>query len=310
VPARTPRATLSTVLATPVLACALAGPALAQRDYSQVEIEPARVAGGVWMLTGAGGNLGVCAGPDGVFLIDDQFAPLTPKIKAAIATFSDRPVRFVLNTHHHGDHTGGNENLAGEGAVVVAQDNVRRRMGREEFNALWGAATPASPPAALPIVTFSDTVTFHLNGHTVRCAHVANAHTEGDAPVHFVEANVVHSGDLLFNGSYPVIDYPAGGSIDGMIAAANVLLAMSDEDTRIIPGHGPLATRGDVVRFREMLVTVRDRVRRLVAQGRTLEQVLAARPLDDLDAVWGQGFVQQEMMLKQAFGSLARRRGR
>jgi glyoxylase-like metal-dependent hydrolase (beta-lactamase superfamily II) len=304
------RIVLAPALATLALALVLAAPARAQRDYSQVEIKPTPVAEGVWMLTGAGGNMGVCAGADGVFLIDDQFAPLTRRIKAAIATLSDQPVRFLLNTHHHGDHTGGNENLAGEGTVIIAQDNVRRHMSREEFNELWESTTPAAPAKALPIVTFSDTVTFHINGREVRCFHVPNAHTDGDVVVHFVDADVIHTGDVFFSASYPIIDYPAGGSIEGMIAAANVLLTMSGPNTRFIPGHGPLAHRDDVVRFREMLVTVRDRVKRLIARGLTVEQVVAAKPLDDLDAMWGQGGVKQDLMLREAYGTLSLRRGR
>ena len=273
-----------------VVLALLAGAAAAlaqQRDFSKVEIKPTKVADGVWMLEGAGGNIGVCGGADGVLMIDDQFAPLSEKIKAAIAALDPHPIRLILNTHRHGDHVGGNENFANLGATIVAHDNVRLRMSRDQVNPFSGDTTKASPPKALPLVTFNDSLTFHLNGQTITVFHVAPAHTDGDVVVWFRERNVVHTGDCLFNGRYPVIDYAAGGSVEGMIAASERLLAAFGPDTKFIPGHGPLATRADVQAFHDMLVTVRDRIRPLVLQKKTVAEIQAAKPLADLDAKWG-----------------------
>jgi glyoxylase-like metal-dependent hydrolase (beta-lactamase superfamily II) len=278
--------------------------ASAQPDASQVTVKVVPVAAGIYMLEGMGGNIGLSVGKDDAFLIDDQYAPMTPKIKAAVATVTAKPVRFVVNTHWHGDHTGGNEAMAGAGAIIVAHENVRRRMSKEQFLEAFNARTPASPPVALPVITFSDTISFYVNDDTVRTFHVKNAHTDGDAIILFLKANVTHMGDTFFNGMYPFIDLSTGGSLTGTIAAANQALASTNSGTRFIPGHGPLATRADLVRYRDMLVTVRVRLGRLAAQRRTLKQVLAAKPLADLDAVWGNGFLKPEQFLSIAYGSL------
>lgn len=282
----------------------------AQPDFSQAQVKVVSVAPGVYMLEGMGGNIGLSVGEDDSFLIDDQYAPMTAKVKAAVATVTSKPVRFVVNTHWHDDHTGGNEAMAGAGAIIFAHENVRRRMTTEQFLAAFNARIPASPKAALPVVTFSDTLSFYLNGDTIRSIHVANAHTDGDAIIFFRKANVVHMGDTFFNGFYPFIDVSTGGSLAGMIRAANRALAASNAGTRFIPGHGPLATRADLVRYRDMLVTVRDRVSRLVAQRRSLRQVIAARPLADLDGKWGQGFLKPEQFLSIVYESLNQARNR
>lgn len=258
-----------------------------QRDFSKVEIKSTQVADGIWMLEGAGGNIGVCGGADGVLMVDDQFAPLSEKIKTAIAALDPHPIRFLVNTHRHGDHTGGNENFANFGVTIYAQDNVWRRMSRDQVNPFTGDTTKASPAKALPVVTFNDSLTFRVNGQTVTVFHVAPAHTDGDAVVWFREKNVVHAGDCLFNGRYPVIDYAAGGSVSGMIAANERLLAAFGPEIKFIPGHGPLATRAEVQALRDMLVTVRDRLRPLIKQKKTLAEIQAAKPLADLDAKWG-----------------------
>lgn len=277
----------------------------AQQDFSKVEIRSQQVAGAIHMLTGAGGNIGVVVGDDGVFMIDDQYAPLTPKIQAAIAQLTDKPVRFVINTHWHGDHTGGNENMGAAGAIIVAHENVRVRMSSEQFNPWFKRTTPPSPRAALPVVTFGEGVTFHLNGQTIEASHVENAHTDGDSVIWFREANVVHTGDLFFNGFYPFIDTASGGSVNGIIAAVDQLLARVNASTKIIPGHGPLASVADLRAYREMLGTARDRLARLAQQGKTRQEVLELNPLGDLDAKWGKGFMNTEAFTSIAYDDIA-----
>jgi glyoxylase-like metal-dependent hydrolase (beta-lactamase superfamily II) len=274
------------------------------RDFSKVEIKTTKVADGVYMLEGAGGNIGVRTGADGVLVIDDQFAPLTDKIKAAITAISDKPIRFLFNTHFHGDHTGGNENFGKAGVAIVAHDNVRKRLSTEQYNALFDRRTPPAPDVALPIVTFNDSVTFHLDGDDITCFHVPNAHTDGDAIVWFRKENVVHTGDCLFNGLYPVIDVSAGGTSAGMIDAANRMLAVIDADTKLIPGHGPLAMRKDLEAFRDMLTKARGRVKDLIAGGKSLDDIQKAKPLADLDATWGKGLTQ-EQFLKELYADLS-----
>jgi len=296
-------------LAAPVLlaAVAFAAPAAAQGpDFEKVQIKTEKVAEGIWVLAGAGGNIGVSVGADGVFLIDDEWAPMTPKVKAAVAALSDRPLRFILNTHWHPDHTGGNKDLGEAGALIVAHDNVRLRMSSDQFIEALGMKFPPAPARALPVVTFNDAVTLHLNGDDVEAFHVPPAHTDGDAIVHFRRAGVVHMGDLFFNGMYPFVDLSSGGSFEGFIAAADRALALG-EGTRIIPGHGPVGTRADLRAYRDMLVTVRDRVKPLVQAGKTPAEVVAARPTADLDAKWGNGFMKPEKFVEIVAQSLGRR---
>ena len=302
---------MTRALGTLLAACALLAPATAaaQRDLSKVEIATKPLGDGLYVLEGAGGNMAVSVGEDAVFLVDDQYAPLTEKIVAAIAKLTPKPVRFVLNTHWHGDHTGGNENLGRAGAIVVAHDNVRRRMSVEQFNEVFNSKTPPSPSGALPVVTFSGgTVTFHLNGEELRAIHAPNAHTDGDTIVHFVKADVIHSGDIVWNGLYPFIDASSGGSVDGTIAACDRILGMSTERTRIIAGHGPsLVSPADVRAYRDMLATVSTRVKALVAQGRTLEEVKAAKVSAEFDEKWGKAFIKPERFAEMLARPLLKR---
>jgi glyoxylase-like metal-dependent hydrolase (beta-lactamase superfamily II) len=287
-------------------AALLAAPAFAQDDFSKVEIQTEKLSDNVYMMTGSGGNLGVSVGEDGVFLIDDQFAPLTPKIQAAIAKLSAKPVRFMLNTHWHFDHTGGNENLGKAGAIIVAQENVRKRLSREGFIALLGMKTQPSPAIALPIVTFAQNVSFHLNGDDIRVFHAPNAHTDGDSVVHFVKADVVHAGDTFFNGLYPFIDTSSGGSVAGVLRAADRILAMSGERTKIIPGHGPLGAKADLKAYRDMLAAVSGNIAAQIKQGKKLEEVVASKPSAQFDAKWGKGFLAPDKFVEMLYGNLKR----
>lgn len=253
-----------------------AGALGAQVNYDTVQVRTMALAPGVFMLVGSGGNIGLSVGDDAAFIVDDQFAPLTPKILAAIAAVTPKPVRFVLNTHWHFDHTGGNENLGKAGAIVMAHENVRRRMSTEQFIQALNRREPASPHGALPIVTFTDAVTFHINGDSVIAQKVPSAHTDGDAIVRFVKANVIHMGDVFHNAGLPFVDRSSGGSIHGVIGAADLVLGMSDANTKIIPGHGPVADRARLKAWRDALYAARERVRAEIAAGKTVDQVLAA----------------------------------
>ena len=271
-----------------VLSVLLSLPAAAQPDrFDKVQIKTTQLAQNIYMLEGEGGNIGVSVGEDGVFLIDDQFAPLTARILAAIKAISDKPVRFLLNTHWHFDHTGGNENLGKSGVVIFAQDNVRKRLTVKTPIEFFKAAYGPSAPAALPVVTFAETVTFHLNGDEATAIHMPNAHTDGDSIIHFRNANVVHMGDTYFNGLYPFIDTGTNGSVKGMIAAADRVLKISDDTTKIIPGHGPLSNKAELKAYRDMLVKISVKIEAMVKAKKTLAQVIAAKPTRDFDEACG-----------------------
>ena len=289
-----------------VTAVAVVTSPLAAQSAGNVKIKTVKVADGVYMLTGSGGNIGLSVGDDGVFMIDDQFAPLTEKILAAVSMLSREPVRFLVNTHWHGDHTGGNENLGKAGAIIIAHDNVRRRMSTDQFMAAFDRSVPASPAGALPVVTFTDAVTFHFNDEELHVFHVTNAHTDGDAIIHFRQANVFHMGDTFFNGMYPFIDTGSGGSIDGMIEAADQVLARADRRTKVIPGHGPLGDRKDLRAYRDMLETVSARIHTMVDDGKSRDEVIAAKPTSELDGKWGSGFMEPDQWVGIVYDGMTR----
>ena len=289
-----------------VLAVTAATPAAAQQDYSKVEIKVERVVPGVAVLFGAGGNIGLSYGEDGNVLIDDQFAPLVPKIEAAVKSVDPDPVRFVINTHWHGDHTGGNERFGQAGAVIVAHDNVRRRMSVDTFSPQRNQTIRATPKAGLPVVTFAQGVNFHLNGDEVRVVHVTNAHTDGDSLVYWTRANVLHMGDTFFHKvTYPFIDRESGGSIDGMIAAAKTALGIVKPGGKVIPGHGPVATREDLAAYHDMLVDIRAKVAAGLRAGRTKAQVVAAKPTAPHDGkVATDGFIKPDRFVETMYDEL------
>lgn len=257
------------------------------QEMDDVQIRATRLAEGVWVLFGRGGNIGVSAGADGIFLVDDQYAPLTPKILAALAEIDDGPIHFVLNTHWHFDHTGGNENMGGEGALLVAHEAVRMRMVTGQRIDALDVDVPPAVDGALPVLTFSDSVTFFLNRDTLDAFHVPPAHTDGDAIVHWRRANVVHMGDIFWNQVYPFIDLSSGGSVDGTINAVERALAWIGPETIVTPGHGPVSHRAGLEAYHAMLVTARSRVRALLDQGRSVDEILAAGVTAEWDDAWG-----------------------
>lgn len=289
-----------------LLACVWSCLSWAQQDLSKVEIKTVPVKDNINMLVGAGGNIGVFHGEDGVFLIDDQFAPLTDKIVSAVKAIDDGPIRYVINTHWHFDHTGGNENIGKMGTVIVAHRNVRKRMSEEGFIKALNMRFEPSPDVALPSITFTRDISFHINGEEVYVFHIRNAHTDGDAVVYFRDSNVIHMGDLFFSGNYPFIDTSSGGSINGMIAAVEQVIDMVDGDTKLIPGHGPLSGRTELMAYLKMLRQVRDSIGRMVDMDKTREEVLAANPLAKLNEKWGGGFMNAETFTGIVYDDLVR----
>lgn len=275
------------------------------QDFDTITVRAIPLRGGVYVLTGAGGNMGLSVGADAAFLVDDQFAPLTPKILAAIRSVTPLPVRFVVNTHWHFDHTGGNENMGKAGALLVAHENVRKRMSTDQFIELLKRAENASPPAALPVVTFTDSVTFHLNGDDMVAFHVPPAHTDGDVIVHFIKADVVHMGDAFITRGYPFADLSSGGNVNGVIGAAERVLGICTPQTIIIPGHGLAQTDCALLKtWRDMLVTIRERVRAQMAQNRTLDQMKSAGLSAEFDERWGKATIKPDMLIELMYRSL------
>jgi glyoxylase-like metal-dependent hydrolase (beta-lactamase superfamily II) len=263
------------------------------QNFDSVEIKTTKITESIYMLEGSGGNIGVLVGPDGIILIDDQFAPLTEKIKKALGKISDKTVKFVINTHYHFDHTGGNENFGGQGAIIVAHENSRRRLTTDQFIAAFKTEMKASPYDALPKVTFADSVTFHMNGETVHVFHTKNAHTDGDVIIHFKESNMFHGGDVFVRYGLPFIDQSSGGTIDGLIRAIDRFLLLTNDQSKIIPGHGALSAKKDLIDYKNMLVTVRTRVAEGIKQGKTLQQVIESNPAKEYSTIFDKAiFIQ------------------
>jgi glyoxylase-like metal-dependent hydrolase (beta-lactamase superfamily II) len=279
-------------------------PAFSQgADFSKVEIKVTKVSGTVYMLEGAGGNIGASIGEDGIVIVDDEYLPLADKIEAALKGITDKPIKFILNTHWHGDHTGGNPHF-GEKAPIIAQENVRKRLasgGKTRF----GEIKPA-PKVALPVVTFENKVSVHLNGEDIRAIHFPNGHTDGDAVIFFPQSNVVHMGDDFFNGTFPFIDIDSGGSVQGMIAGGEKVLAEVPDDVKIIPGHGPLGSKADLRKFVAMLKETSAAVEAGIKAGKTLDQLKQEKVLAKWDA-FGQSFIKTDVFTEILFDSLSKK---
>jgi cyclase len=300
------RIALAALAATTML---IAGNANAQQpDFSKVQIKTTDLGNKTYMLEGQGGNITVAVGTDGIIMVDGEFAPLHDKIKAAITAVSSLPVKYLINTHFHGDHTGGNEPFHKDGAVIVAQDNIRVRLAAGTINGLNGNKTPPVSPDAIPTdVYIGGTKMVQVGGRTALLTHVNNAHTDGDSWVYFADANVLSTGDVFTtNGHYPNIDFANGGDIRGMIRANDAFLKLANDATKVVPGHGGLATKAQIAEFRTMLVTARDRMRKLVAEGKSEQEILAAKPFADLDPKWAADDQAATNWIRVVYGSFKR----
>jgi glyoxylase-like metal-dependent hydrolase (beta-lactamase superfamily II) len=297
-------------LALTAFAClSLTAPALAQTapvppvgpDFSKISVVTTDLGHRTWMLEGAGGNVTVAAGDDGVIMVDGQFAPMHDKLKAAIAAVTPNKVTYLVNTHHHGDHTGGNAAFAAEGATVVGHINERNMLAAGTTSNVTGQKFPPAQPAAVPSKTYTDAMTLTIKGRTAELRHPANAHTGGDTFVYFRDANVLSTGDTFTNGRYPNIDFLNGGSIKGVISAADIYLSLANDQTKIVPGHGPLATRAQLAEYRAMMVAARERMLELVRAGKSLDEVYAARPFADFDAKMKAGEQQAKAFMRVVY---------
>jgi cyclase len=280
-----------------------AGALAQQQDFSKVEIKATRVAGNVWVLTGAGGNIGATVGDDGVAIIDDQFAPLSPKIHAALQKLSPKPVRFVINTHWHGDHTGGNAEFA-DTATILAQANVRKRL--QAGGKIMDREVPPAPAPALPIVTFEEGLSLWWNGEEIRAIHPGRGHTDGDSVIWFTKSNVVHMGDDYFSGMFPFVDLESGGSVVKLIASLDMILGQIPADAKIIPGHGPVSGVEELRKYRAMLEEAVDAVRKGLASGKSVDQLRKENVLAPW-APWGTGFVKADVFVGTIAQDLARK---
>jgi glyoxylase-like metal-dependent hydrolase (beta-lactamase superfamily II) len=280
--------------------------ALAQQDFSKVQIKATKVAGNVYMLEGSGGNIGVSVGEDGIVLVDDQFAPLATKIKEALKEITDKPIKFVLNTHFHGDHTGGNVKFGAE-APIIAHENVRKRL--QEGGKVAGNPVAPAPKEALPVITFNDRATVHLNGEDIRAIHFPNGHTDGDSVIFFPKSNVVHMGDDFVTYGFPFVDAQSGGSVQGMIAGVEKVLTMVPDDVRIIPGHGPISTSADVRKFIGMLKDTQALVVKAASEGKTADDMKQAHLLAKYEDDYGKGFIKADAWIDLLYAENQHRAG-
>jgi glyoxylase-like metal-dependent hydrolase (beta-lactamase superfamily II) len=277
-------------------------------DWAKVEIKATDLGNKTYMLAGQGGNITVAVGSDAIIMVDGQFAPLSDKIKAAIKEISPLPIRYLINTHFHGDHTGGNENFAKDGVTIVGHDNIRVRLAAGTVSGLTGARAAPRPAEALPKETYvGGTLSLEAGGRTANLNHVSNAHTDGDTWVYFADANVLAAGDT-FNSQkrYQNIDYMNGGDVRGMIRALDAYIRVSNDQTKIVPGHGPLATKADLTIFRDMLAASHDRIKKLYDEGKSEEEAIAAKPLADLDATWANNPGHATAHTKNVYNSFKR----
>jgi glyoxylase-like metal-dependent hydrolase (beta-lactamase superfamily II) len=276
--------------------------ASAQTDFSKVEMKATKVAGNVWMLEGAGGNIGVSVGDDGLLIVDDQFAPLADKIRAALKGIADKKLHFILNTHWHGDHTGGNVAFGPE-ATIIAHDNVRKRLATEQKSTVFNSTTPPSPKEALPVITFDQTLTVHFNGEEIRAIHYPKGHTDGDSVIFFSASNVVHLGDDFFAGRFPFVDLESGGSVEGLVKNIGELITKIPADAKLIPGHGPISTLDDLKSYHRMLQQTTEIVRGKISAGKTLDQI-KTEGLPAEWAPWGTGFIKTDRWVETIYKSL------
>lgn len=273
-----------------------------QPDWSKVQIKSTKIAGNVYMLEGAGGNIGVSVGPDGILIVDDQFAPLADKIRASLKTLGQGKLRFILNTHWHGDHTGSNAAFGPE-ATIIAHDNVRKRLSSEQRSEFFKSTTPASPKEALPVITFDQSVSVHFNGEEIRVIHFPNGHTDGDSVIFFTTSNVVHLGDDFFAGRFPFVDLESGGSVEGLTKNIGELIAKIPADAKLIPGHGPISTLDDLKVYHRMLIETTAIVRDKIAARKTLEQIKSEGLPAEWNS-WGTGFIKTDLWLELVYRSL------
>ena len=273
------------------------------QDFSKVEIKATKVAGNVYMLEGSGGNIGVSVGPDGILIVDDQFAPLADKIKAALKTLAEGKLKFVLNTHYHGDHTGGNIAFGPE-APIIAQTNVRKRLSEEQKSKMFNRTTPASPKEALPVITFDNAVSVFFNGEEIKVIHFPHGHTDGDSVIFFTGSNVVHMGDDFFNARFPFVDLESGGDVEGLTKNIGDIISKLPAGVKIIPGHGALSDAEGLKTFHNMLVQTTDIVRKRMAAGKTLDQI-KAEGLPEEWKTWGSGFIKTDVWLTLVYTSLS-----
>jgi len=274
------------------------------QNPDKVEIVPSKLTDNIYMITGSGGNMGFVIGEDGPILIDSQFAPLSDKIKATLKGIDPNPVKYLINTHWHGDHTGGNENFAKDGALIIAHDNVHLRKSTEQIRP-FRKATPPAPLAAQPKITFNDHLTLHLNGEDILMLHDHHVgHTDGDAVVYFPKSNIIHMGDTYFQGRYPFIDLGSGGSVPGLLQSLNRSIFLTDKDTQIIPGHGRLSNRSELIDYRDMIAEVYSRVKLAHKSGLTIDEIKASNPTKEFDEVYDGGFISKDKFVETIFSEL------